>query len=89
MEKSNLAYSCPEVAAPAMLEKDKENTNMYEKAGVKEYWIVEPEGKFVNVFTLQENNRYGRPETYTEENKVQVSDFPGLVIDLSVVFDNL
>lgn len=29
MEKSNLAYSCPEVAAPAMLEKDKENTILY------------------------------------------------------------
>lgn len=29
MEKSNLAYSCPEAAAPAMLEKDKENTILY------------------------------------------------------------
>jgi Uma2 family endonuclease len=60
-----------------------------EKAGVKEYWIVEPEGKFTNIFTLQENKRYGRPETYTDENKVQVSVFPDLVIDLSSVFANL
>ncbi len=63
--------------------------NMYEKAGVTEYWIVEPEGKFINIFTLQENKRYGRPETYTEENKVQVLAFPDLEIDLSTVFANL
>lgn len=29
--------------------------NMYEKAGVKGYWIVEPEAKLVSVFTLQES----------------------------------
>jgi len=59
---------------------------VYEKAGVNEYWIVDPEGKFVNVFTLQENKRYGRPETYTEEDKIQVAAFPDLIIDLGLVF---
>lgn len=79
-----------ETTSPATSRRDRVSKfNMYEKVGVKEYWIVEPEGKFVNVFTLQENKRYGRPETYTEENKVQLSDFPGLVIDLSAVFENL
>lgn len=63
--------------------------NMYEKAGVQEYWIVEPDGKYINVFTLQENKRYGRPETFTDENKLQVTNFPGLTIDLSTVFANI
>lgn len=79
-----------ETSSPATSRRDRVSKfNMYEKAGVKEYWIVESEGKFINVFTLQENQRYGRPETYTEENKVQVSVFPDLVIDLSAVFANL
>jgi Uma2 family endonuclease len=62
---------------------------MYENAGVKEYWIVEPNGKFVNVFTLQANPRYGRPDIYTEDDKVKVTAFPDLTVDLNLVFSNL
>jgi len=54
-----------------------------------EYWIVEPDGKYINVFTLQENKRYGRPEAFTEEEKVQLSVFPDLTIDLKPVFDGI
>ena len=61
--------------------------NVYEKAGVKEYWIVEPDTKLVNVFVLQDNSRYGRIELYTENDHVKVSVFPELVIDLSGIFD--
>jgi Uma2 family endonuclease len=61
--------------------------NIYEKFGVKEYWIVEPDMKLLSVFILQDNNRYGRPELYTETDNVKVSIFPDLVIDLNIVFD--
>ncbi|MFZ3131440.1 MAG: Uma2 family endonuclease, partial [Desulfosporosinus sp.] len=50
----------------------------YEKADVKEYWIVAPDTKIVSVFILQENNRYGRPELYTDADMVKVSIFPDL-----------
>ena len=53
----------------------------YEKAGVKEYWIVAPDTKIVSVFILQDDNRYGRPELYTEADNVEVSIFP--TIELS------
>ncbi|EHQ91982.1 hypothetical protein DesyoDRAFT_5048 [Desulfosporosinus youngiae DSM 17734] len=61
--------------------------NMYEKFGVKEYWIVEPDTKLVSVFILQENARYGRPELYSETAVVKVSIFPDLVVNLSTVFE--
>ena len=52
-------------------------------------WIVEPEGKIISVFTLQNNGHYGRPEVYPEEDKIKVSIFPDLFIDLNPVFANI
>lgn len=59
----------------------------YEKACVKEYWLVEPDTKLISVFILQNNNIYGRPDLYTEADNVTVSMFPDLVIDLGRVFN--
>jgi Uma2 family endonuclease len=76
-----------EVCSPSTIRNDKVfKFNKYEKIGVKEYWIVEPEGKFISIFTLQENKRYGRPEIYTDVDKVKVSIFEDLVVDLKLVF---
>ncbi|MBC7960426.1 MAG: Uma2 family endonuclease [Vallitaleaceae bacterium] len=76
-----------EILSPITIRNDKIwKFNKYEMAGVKEYWVVEPEGKFVTVFKLQENNRYGRPEAYIESDEIRVSIFPELLIDLESVF---
>lgn len=76
-----------EIISPSSLKHDRVTKfNKYEKAGVVEYWIVEPEGKIVSVFVLQSNDRYGRPEIYTEDEKITVSLFPDLIVDLSTVF---
>lgn len=61
--------------------------NKYEKAGVKEYWVVEPDQKLISVFLLQSSGRYGRPEMYTEQDRIRVSIFPDLEIDLKSVFE--
>jgi hypothetical protein len=47
---------------------------------------VEPVYKIVAIFTLQEDKEYGRVEYYTETDKIKVSIFPDLEIDLSTVF---
>ena len=76
-----------EVISPSSIKHDRVTKfNKYEKAGVGEYWIVEPEGQIVSVFLLQSNNRYGRPEIYTEDEKITVSIFPNFIVDLSEVF---
>lgn len=61
--------------------------NKYEKTGVKVYWIVEPELKLVNVFILQTNGRYGRPDVFSDEDKIKVSIFSDLEIDMKAVFE--
>ncbi|MBP2072007.1 hypothetical protein J2Z80_001530 [Thermoanaerobacterium butyriciformans] len=48
---------------------------------------MEPEGKIVSVFALQDSKRYGRPEIYADEDKVKVTIFDDLIIDLKPVFD--
>lgn len=77
-----------EILSPSTGKKDRvDKFNKYEKSGVTEYWVVEPDQKIVSVFLLQNNSRYGRPEMYTEEDKIKVSIFPELEIDLKPVFE--
>jgi len=65
------------------------NISHNKKAGVKEYCVVEPDQKLISVFILQANDSYGRPEIYSEEDKIKVSIFPDFEIDLKPVFDTI
>jgi len=77
-----------EILSPSSIKMDRFiKFNKYEQAGVREYWIVEPEGKLVSVFALQNDRRYGRPEIYTEDDKIKVSMFPDLNVDLKPIFE--
>ncbi len=76
-----------EIVSPSSGKVDKlSKFNKYEKAGVREYWIIEPEEKIVSVFVRQDNKRYGRPEIYAEEDHIRVNVFPDLTIELKSVF---
>ncbi|ASN06982.1 Uma2 family endonuclease [Virgibacillus necropolis] len=76
-----------EIISPSTARKDKiEKFNKYEQAGVKEFWIIEPQEKIVSVFTLQKNQSYGRPDLFSDEDHIKVSIFEGLIIDLKMVF---
>jgi Uma2 family endonuclease len=56
----------------------------YQKAGVREYWIVDPEIKTVQVNIL-ENGRY-ITSVYDETDKAHVSVLEGCEIDFAAVF---
>lgn len=76
-----------EIISPSTGRIDKlEKFNKYEQAGVREYWIVEPQQKLVSVFTLQDNQKFGRPELYSTEDQVKVSILKDLIIELDRVF---
>jgi Uma2 family endonuclease len=77
-----------EILSPHTASKDmKEKFNLYERAGVKEYWIVHPAEKILEIFSLDEHARYGRPERYADQDKASVGLFEGdLVMDLGLVF---
>lgn len=76
-----------EILSPSSSKRDLEDKlALYEKALVKEYWIVDPLNKFIQVYTLKENNLYEKAKVYSKDDKIKVSIFPDLEIDLETVF---
>jgi Uma2 family endonuclease len=76
-----------EILSPGTAHKDlKVKLDSYERAGVREYWIVDPAEGTVMVFTQGADRRYGRPEVYGDGDVVRVAIFPDLQISLATVF---
>lgn len=55
--------------------------NKYQAAGVREYWIVDPERNRVVVYNLETGSPFDPPSTLQE--KVKVNIYPGFEIDFS------
>ena len=95
-----------EVLSPATAGRDKGvKKTAYEKAGVKEYWIVDPESKSIDVYHLQ-NGRLEFVDTYlvypdwewdrmSDEQRaaarlsVKVSLYDDLLVDVREVFEDI
>lgn len=58
---------------------------MYQKAGVREYWIVDPEERIVLVHKL-EDGQYSSPDAYGAAAAVPVGITEDCTVDLSLVF---
>lgn len=65
-----------------------EKLSLYEKYGVKEYWIIHPIDEIVMIYALEDNMKYGRPTIYSKENSVDVGIFKDLTIELKRVFSD-
>ena len=77
-----------EVLSPSTLKYDwNYKFNLYEAAGVREYWIVDPKTKVVNVFLLQPDGKYDLGTVYEYNQKAPVHIFEGLEIDLNELFE--
>lgn len=59
--------------------------DLYQRAGVKEYWIIDPEARIVQVYTL-EKGRYHAAAVYTREQSVPVGVLEGCSVELGLVF---
>ena len=65
-----------------------EKYSLYQRAGVREYWIVDPDRKMVLAVVL-EGGQYHSPEIYTAQDKAPVSVLDGCEIDLATVFEGI
>ncbi len=75
-----------EVISKSSVKKDlHEKYGIYEKAGVKEYWIVQPQDRSLIIFTLTEAG-YQPSKPLTKGDLATSQVLPGLAIDLDELF---
>lgn len=80
-----------EILSPYTLMKDVDTKRrVYERAGVREYWLVDPGNRGVLVYRLQDNSAYpDQPRIYQWDGIMETPILPALRIDLSELFANL
>ncbi|MDO0822555.1 Uma2 family endonuclease [Desulfosporosinus nitroreducens] len=78
-----------EIISPATAKKDmQEKFLLYERSGVREYWLAFPLDRVVDVYVLNKDNKYQRSGLYQYYDKIKVEIFEDLEIDLGLVFTN-
>ncbi len=79
-----------EIVSKGSLKRDvKDKFEIYQMHGVKEYWIVNPNEQYVNVFVLTAKGKYQIAGMFTIEDKIPVKIFNGdLEVDLAEVFES-
>ena len=60
----------------------------YERAGVREYWLVHPGDRTLTVYVL-DNGQYGRPEIYELKDATPVGVLPGVSIAWDALVERL
>lgn len=76
-----------EIVSPHTVSKDmKEKLALYERHGVKEYWIIHPIDKLAIVYRLQEDNQYVKPDIYSEDNAIESRVLAGFSVALKTIF---
>jgi Uma2 family endonuclease len=72
-----------EILSPSTAVKDlKIKRALYEKHGVKEYWLIHPTDKVVMSYQLNEDGQYDKAEIFDCEDVLQSVQFEGLEIAL-------
>lgn len=61
---------------------------LYEEAGVKEYWIIHPEEETLTVFRLDEKGQFSGGRIFSNQAQVKPSIFEDCTIDMKKVFEH-
>ncbi|MFN4147036.1 MAG: Uma2 family endonuclease [Runella sp.] len=76
-----------EILSPGNSKKEmKDKFEVYEEAGVREYWIVQPTDKNVLVYTLNDEGKYIGHRPFVEDEIMHSFVFPDLKVNLLEVF---
>jgi Uma2 family endonuclease len=76
-----------EVLSPSTAARDQiEKLAVYERAGVREVWLVHPTDHVVIVYTLNADGSYGKPAIHETTGTLTPGLFPDLLIEWGLVF---
>lgn len=64
----------------------KDKLGIYEQSGIPEYWLVDPEHKFVIIYSLNKKRKYIGSIPFTDEDILKSQILKGFELDLSAVF---
>lgn len=89
-----------ETLSPSTAKRDKsEKKDIYEKAGVEEYWIISPQGKSVEIYYLQDGKYIMEQNYILEEDKedehynaetiIRLRAFPHIMMELRDIFEKV
>jgi len=59
---------------------------LYQKYGVMEYWIVDPESRTINVYRIDQSGKYLPEGVYKDNDEISASIFPDLKIIPGEIF---
>lgn len=77
-----------EILSPATAKTDMViKLQLYEKHGVREYWLVHPTDETVMIFRLGDDGRYGRYELLARGDQLSTAILPDFELDLNALFD--
>lgn len=79
-----------EILSPSTAGKDNiRKRELYERHGVREYWLVHPVDRLVTVYRLDESGRFGSHSLHETIEPLAVGIFPELSIDWDAIFSSL
>ena len=75
-----------EILSPYTSRKDlSKKFDLYERAGVREYWVVYPMEKIIHIYRL-EDGRYGKPYSAASGKTIEVPWLDDFRLDVAAVF---
>ena len=75
-----------EILSPSSVQRDRvEKVDLYQRFGLPEYWIVDPDSETVELY-LSAANRLEKVETLKTGEKLRSRQIPGLVLELTELF---
>jgi Uma2 family endonuclease len=76
-----------EILSPSSVKLDRwRKFQLYEKAGVKEYWLVDPINESVEIYLLI-SGQYKFQGVFTKDDTISVNILTGLKLDLNQIFE--